>query len=186
MAALRLPPRRTASGERSALVPVPALPQFLAERRSSEQQRAAFAQRAGTDFESGLAAVRAALAASGDEVEPEPEADLVAARLYLGAGAFGAVSVNRALRGAGRDEFGDHAVCLMSGLRRLPVHGGPVYRLLELDVLDVYEPGMPVSEAGFLSASTEPVRAADHAQVMLWSQDARRTCLLYTSDAADE
>ncbi|MCA1185257.1 MULTISPECIES: hypothetical protein [unclassified Saccharopolyspora] len=175
VAALRLPPRRTASGERSALVPIPALPQFLAERRSSDQQRTAFAQRAGTDFEAGLAQVRAALAAATDVVEPEPEADLVAVRLYLGDGAFGAVSVNRALRGAGRDEFGDHAVCLMSGLRRLPVHGGPVHRLLELDALDVYEPGMPVSEAGFLSAGTEPVRAEGHAQVMLWSQDARRT-----------
>lgn len=175
VAALRLPPRRTASGERSALVPIPALPQFLAERRSSEQQRTAFAQRAGTDFEAGLVQVRAALAAATDVVEPEPEADLVAVRLYLGDGAFGAVSVNRALRGAGRDEFGDHAVCLMSGLRRLPVHGGPVHRLLELDALDVYEPGMPVSEAGFLSAGTEPVRAEGHAQVMLWSQDARRT-----------
>ncbi|MCA1191293.1 hypothetical protein [Saccharopolyspora sp. 6V] len=175
VAALRLPPRRTASGERSALVPIPALPQFLAKRRSSDQQRTAFAQRAGTDFEAGLAQVRAALAAATDVVEPEPEADLVAVRLYLGDGAFGAVSVNRALRGAGRDEFGDHAVCLMSGLRRLPVHGGPVHRLLELDALDVYEPGMPVSEAGFLSAGTEPVRAEGHAQVMLWSQDARRT-----------
>ncbi|MFR9732071.1 hypothetical protein ACL03H_22840 [Saccharopolyspora sp. MS10] len=169
--ALRRPSRRAGTG--SALVPAPALPAFLAERPSSEQQRAAFAQHAGTDFESGSEAVRAALAGSDGEVAARPEADLVAVHLYLGSGEFGAVSVNRVLRGRERDEFGDHAACLMSGLRGLPVHGGPVHRLVELDALEVYEPGMLVSEPGFLSASAEAVSAEGCAQVLLWSRGAR-------------
>ncbi|MCX2731517.1 hypothetical protein OOZ19_14825 [Saccharopolyspora sp. NFXS83] len=188
-AAFRKRSRRAIPEQRAALVPAPALPPFLAERPSTELQRATFARRAGSDFETSLTAVRAALTASPGLRARQPEeaeADLVAVHLYLGPGEFGAVAVNRVLRRPERDESGEQAACLMSGLRRFPARSGPVHRLLSLDEVDAYEPGMVLSEAGFLSASTEQVTADGFAQVLIWSRGARGLSAFQSPDAPEE
>jgi len=194
---MRIPLSEPSGGEpdpAAALIPAPVHHLFEVDRPSTDAQRAGFARRAGSAFEEALPSVRTALATFPSlraAQTREASSDFVAVHLYLGAGEFGANRVNSALRGGRTAEFADGAACLLSGLRRLPVHRGPVFRLLDRDALGAYEAGMVVTEPGFVSASSAQGvvaggAAPDFANVLLWSHSARRTSAFDRHGLPDE
>lgn len=177
-----------------AWIPAEARPEFGPDHQSTEAQRTAFARLVGDAYEAALPSVNTALAtfpALREEQLNEAKSDFVAVHVYLGDGDFGAATVNAVLRRGIIAELGDYLACTLSGLRRLPVHRGPVFRLLDAEVLDAYRPGMLLTEPAFLSASSAPEIAAprnsEHrTDVIIWSQSSRRTSAFHRLGLVDE
>ncbi|WP_243791949.1 hypothetical protein [Saccharopolyspora gloriosae] len=171
-----------------------ARPEFGPDHQSTEAQRTAFAHLLGDAYEAALPSVNTALAtfpALREEQLKEAKSDFVAVHVYLGDDDFGATAVNEALQRGDRTELGDYQACLLSGLRRLPVHRGPVFRLLDAAALDAYEVGMLLTEPAFLSASSEPRIAApqnskQRTEVIAWSQSSRRASAFHRNGLVDE
>ncbi|MER7000839.1 hypothetical protein [Streptomyces sp. NPDC000410] len=82
----------------------------------------------------------------------------------------------------------DAAVCVVSGLRVLPVHSGIVYRTAELPAaaLDAYTPGATVVEPGFLGATSRKAAYGGNVLYAIWCRTGRRTAVLGSSGSRDE
>ncbi|MGW0894896.1 hypothetical protein [Saccharopolyspora sp. NPDC002578] len=177
-----------------AWLPAEARPEFGPDHQSTEAQRTAFARLVGDAYEAALPSVNTALAtfpALREEQLQEAKSDFVAVHVYLGDGDFGAATVNAVLRRGIITELGDYLACTLSGLRRLPVHRGPVFRLLDAEVLDAYRPGALLTEPAFLSASSAPeiaapARSEHRTDVIIWSQSSRRTSAFHRLGLVDE
>ncbi|MEV0084501.1 hypothetical protein [Saccharopolyspora sp. NPDC050642] len=180
------------TGVRSAPHVPPLVP---SGHKSREGERAAFLAWAVDEFNDAVGVVNAALALTpalrGDD-ETAARVDLVAVRLYLGAGARGGAAINEALREDRVLPCPEYLACLTSGLRRLPVRRGPVFRQAswswQQDVRDAYTPGELLSEPGLLSAVPTGERVAVDMAVDfgIWSRTARRTSALATPGENEE
>lgn len=116
--------------------------------------------------------------------EPDPavpaaeRADLAAVRCYLGGGPLGAVAINAKLA-AGTPVPTAYLACLNSGLRRLPVHRGVVYRPIRLSGKEnlAFGEGEVLTEPGFLttSATTGIAVPGSDVDLLIWSRSGRRT-----------
>ncbi|MFD8500365.1 hypothetical protein [Amycolatopsis sp. NPDC059657] len=116
--------------------------------------------------------------------EPDPavpaaeRADLAAVRCYLGGGPLGAVAINAKLA-AGTPVPTAYLACLNSGLRRLPVHRGVVYRPIRLSGKEnlAFGEGEVLTEPGFLttSATTGIAVPGSDVDLLIWSRNGRRT-----------
>ncbi|MGW1681864.1 hypothetical protein [Saccharopolyspora sp. NPDC002376] len=162
---------------------------------SSEGERAAFLAWAADEFNDAVGVVNAALAllpALRGNDETAARVDLVAVRLYLGASARGGAALNEALREQRVLPCSEYLACLTSGLRRLPVQRGPVFRQSswswQQDVRDAYPLGEVLSEPGLLSAvpKGECVAADLPVDFGIWSRTARRTSALATAGENEE
>lgn len=162
-------------------------PLFPADHVSTPEERAAFLDWAGEDFDTEVGAVNAALALfpslRGDD-EDAARVDLVAVRLYLGGGDRGGAALNERLRTGEEQPCAAYLACLASGLRRLPVHRGAVFRGVswpwDQDFQDCYPVGAVLSEPGLVSAVPRDGGAPEGAcvDVGIWSRSARRTSVL--------
>ncbi|WP_188984522.1 hypothetical protein [Saccharopolyspora thermophila] len=161
-----------------SLVPVTSRnPWFDADHHSTAEEQTAFAAAAGTAYNDALAGVNSALAltpALRAGIAEGAKADFVAVRLYTGRTRFGAVEVNRALRAGDITSLRDYIACLISGLRRLPVHNGATFRRTTNE--SCYEAGQIVIEPGFVSACGDgaPNIADAGVDVVIWSRSGRR------------
>ncbi|MFI0467228.1 hypothetical protein ACH347_24390 [Saccharopolyspora sp. 5N102] len=180
------------TGVRSAPHAPPLVP---SGHKSSEGERAAFLAWAADEFNDAVGVVNAALALTpalrGDD-ETAARVDLVAVRLYLGAGARGGAALNEALREERALPCAEFLACLTSGLRRLPVRRGPVFRQAswswQQDVRDAYPLGEVLSEPGLLSAvpKGECVAADLAVDFGIWSRTACRASALATPGENEE
>lgn len=150
--------------------------------RSTAQERARFAANAGQEFDEQLPSVDSALAnfpALREAADENAKSDFVAVCFYFDRNGHGANTTNRLLREGGAEPFSDQVACLVSGLRRLPVHRGPAFRMARCEPGESpsYEVGEVLAEPGFLSASSESDLSSeqDHLDVLIWSYNARRT-----------
>ncbi|MEU6268199.1 hypothetical protein [Saccharopolyspora shandongensis] len=162
---------------------------------STGEERAAFQAWAAEAFNDAVGVVNAALAllpALRSSDEDAARIDLVAVRLYLGGGARGGAELNDALRDENPLPCSAYLACLSSGLRRLPVQRGPVFRQSgwswQQDVREAYPLGAVLSEPGLLSAvpgggSVVPDLPVD---IGIWSRAAHRTSALAVGDEAEE
>ncbi|MEV5539841.1 hypothetical protein AB0L13_23580 [Saccharopolyspora shandongensis] len=162
---------------------------------STGEERAAFQTWAAEAFNDAVGVVNAALAllpALRGSDEDAARVDLVAVRLYLGGGARGGAELNDALRDEDPLPCSAYLACLSSGLRRLPVQRGPVFRQSgwswQQDVREAYPLGAVLSEPGLLSAvpgggSVVPDLPVD---IGIWSRAAHRTSALAVGDEAEE
>ncbi|SDK22833.1 hypothetical protein SAMN04487820_105338 [Actinopolyspora mzabensis] len=166
--------------------------------RSTSEERSRFAQAVGDDFDEVLPSVNTVLAthpALRENEADEAKADFVAVILYTGCGENGGNAVNRLLRTGKPGAARDYVSCLLSGLRRLPVHRGPSFRFggsPDGDV-DGYEPGAVLSEPGFLSATAAEDLTTDdehgnsvNGDVVIWSHSARRVSLFGRNSLPEE
>ncbi|MFD9541363.1 hypothetical protein [Streptomyces sp. NPDC060022] len=110
--------------------------------------------------------------------------DLAALRSYLEGDLPG---IEYALR-EGNPHIRDAAVCVVSGLRMLPVHSGIAYRTAQLpaSALDVYTPGTTVVEPGLLAATSRTAAYGGNVLYAIWSRTARRTAVLGAAGAREE
>lgn len=176
---------------------VPAEPDGTAvdpAHHSTADERSRFAESAGAEFDEFLPSVNSALAsfpALRDGTD-QAKSDFVAVCFYLGRHQYGANSVNRALREGSGTAIRDYLACLTSGLRRMPVHRGAVFRLAhgqdEDSPLNAYEVGDVLAEPGFLSASSanDLTTEQDHVDMVIWSHSARRTHAFRRGGLPDE
>ncbi|MGJ7908133.1 hypothetical protein ACOQFL_16835 [Actinopolyspora sp. H202] len=166
--------------------------------RSTSEERSRFARAVGEDFDEVLPSVNTVLAthpALRENEADEAKADFVAVILYTGRGENGGNAVNRLLRAGNTGAARDYVACLLSGLRRLPVHRGPSFRFGGSPDGDVenYEPGAVLSEPGFLSATAaddltsgdEPGNSVN-GDVVIWSHSARRVSLFGRDSLPEE
>lgn len=165
---------------------------------STPEERARFAEAAGSEFDDFLPSVNSALASFpalreglSEPSGQDTKADFVAVCLYLGRNGFGANETNRVLRTNEPEparDYRDYTACLTSGLRRLPVHRGAAFRLARRQADPVYTVGEVLSEPGFLSASTESDLTCEqeHLDVVIWSNSARRTSPFHRNGLAGE
>ncbi|WP_424186989.1 hypothetical protein ACOBQX_03915 [Actinokineospora sp. G85] len=164
-----------------------ATPLVLADRVSTAAEQARFTASTGEVFGEALAMVNAALATwpslrQGDSAGIK--ADYVAVCLYLGRGAMAGTELNQAVRAGDGAGVVDLLPCLVSGIRRLPVHRRAVLRQGRLGSAEHRAtPGAVLTEPGFLSASMDldvAVAGAD-LDVLIWPTTARRTSELVVS-----
>ncbi|WP_156753236.1 hypothetical protein [Actinokineospora pegani] len=172
--------------------PVQAEPLALADRVSTAAEQARFTASTGEVFGEALATVNAALATwpalrQGDSAGIK--ADYVAVCLYLGRGAMAGAELNQAVRAGDGAGVADLLPCLVSGIRRLPVHRRAVLRQGKLGSAEhSAPPGAVLTEPGFLSASMDldvVVSGAD-LDVLIWPTTARRTSELVISSPVRE
>ncbi|GAB3553840.1 hypothetical protein J2S53_001298 [Actinopolyspora lacussalsi] len=168
------------------------------DHRSTSEERSRFARAVGDDFGEVLPSVNTVLAthpALRENEADEAKADFVAVILYTGRGANGGNAVNRLLRTGNTEAARDYVACLLSGLRRLPVHRGPSFRFGGSPDGDVegYEPGVVLSEPGFLSATAADDLTTDdehggsvNGDVVIWSHSARRVSLFGRNSLPEE
>ncbi|WP_157405293.1 hypothetical protein [Actinopolyspora halophila] len=181
----------------------PARPRFVPARaggtgtphnhRSTPEERSRLARALGTEFDEVLPSVNTVLAthpALRENEADEAKADFVAVILYTGRGENGANAVNRLLRTGDTGSTRDYVACLLSGLRRLPVHRGPSFRFggSPDEDIDDYEPGAVLSEPGFLSATAADDLTAneEYGDVVIWSHSARRVSLFGRNSLPEE
>ncbi|WP_224390451.1 hypothetical protein [Pseudonocardia sp. ICBG1293] len=166
--------------------PVPETALQVPDRPSTTAERRRFVAAAGDEFTEALAAVNTAMAAwpalrggAGNDADNEAKADLAAVYLYLDGGeGTRAAEVDGAIRRGREGRVGGQLPCLVSGLRRLPVHRRPVLRQSVDDVgADQGVTGRLLGEAAFLSASTELDVTVPDARydVLIMPATARRT-----------
>jgi hypothetical protein len=205
-------PGAIAEPDRSALRAVPAAPQPVAEpvapisdvrvpdtalvvidRDSSPAEQTRFATAAAEGFTEAIAVVNAAMAtwpALRHDGSAGAKADLAAVCLYLGDRAgTRAADVDDAVRRGHEGMVDGHLGCLVSGLRRLPVHRRPVLRQgIEEVGAEQGTPGRLLGEPGFLTASTDlGVTVADaRYDVLIMPATARRTAELVGGEAVAE
>lgn len=163
------------------------------DHHSTSEERSRFARAVGDDFDEVLPSVNTVLAthpALRENEADEAKADFVAVILYTGRGENGGNAVNRLLRTGNTGAARDYVSCLLSGLRRLPVHRGPSFRFGGSPDGDVegYEPGAVLSEPGFLSATAADDLTAneEHGDVVIWSHSARRVSLFGRNSLPEE
>ncbi|GAA1981891.1 hypothetical protein [Amycolatopsis minnesotensis] len=168
-------------------------PVEVSVRASTTAEQNRFVTAAGEDFGIALATVNAALAtwpAMRADDSPAGKADYVAVCLYLSRGEGAAGSVNGVLR-TGEGAVPDGQIpCLMSGLRRLPIHRRAVLRQGRVSESLEHRggPGTVLTEPGFLAASMNldvTVPGAD-LDVLIWPASARRTSELMLSRPVGE
>ncbi|WP_158228242.1 hypothetical protein [Pseudonocardia sp. MH-G8] len=157
----------------------------VVDRDSTAAERTRFAAASGEQFTEALATVNAAMATwpalrGGDE--GRAKADLAAVCLYLdGREGTRASVVDDAVRRGREGVVDGHLPCLVSGLRRLPVHRRPVLRQGVEEVgPEQGAPGRLLGEPGFLTASADlDVTVADaRYDVLIMPATARRTAEL--------
>ncbi|WP_329167101.1 hypothetical protein OHB49_43465 (plasmid) [Streptomyces sp. NBC_01717] len=110
--------------------------------------------------------------------------DLAALRSYLEGDLPG---IEFALREQ-NPQIRDAAVCVVSGLRMLPVHSGIAYRTAQLpaSALDVYISGTTVVEPGFVAATIRKAIFGGNVLYAIWSRTARRTAVIDRTGTPDE
>ncbi len=162
------------------------------DRDSTAAERTRFAAASGAQFTEALAAVNAAMATwpalrGGDA--GRAKADLAAVCLYLdGREETRASVVDDAVRRGREGVVDGHLPCLVSGLRRLPVHRRPVLRQGVEEVgPEQGAPGRLLGEPSFLTASTDlDVTVADaRYDVLIMPATARRTAELVGGPVAE-
>lgn len=162
---------------------------------STAEERVAFLAWGAEDFSDAVGVVNSALAllpALRGNDEDAARTDLVAVRLYLGGGARGGAALNDALRAEQPLPCSAYLACLTSGLRRLPVQRGPVFRQADWswqqDVREAYPVGGVLSEPGLLSAVPgDGCAVADlPVDIGIWSRTAHRTSALATGAETEE
>ncbi|EWC60578.1 Proline-rich protein [Actinokineospora spheciospongiae] len=168
------------------------VPLVLADRSSSAAEQARFAASAGELFGEALATVNAALATWPSLRQGGAagiKADYVAVCLYLGRGPLAGTELNQAVRAGDGAELTGLLPCLVSGIRRLPVHRRAVLRQGRLGSAEhEAAPGVVLTEPGFLSASMDldvTVPGAD-LDVLIWPATARRTSELLVNRPVGE
>ncbi|MDQ7909381.1 hypothetical protein RB614_33150 [Phytohabitans sp. ZYX-F-186] len=166
----------------------PAVPVRLADRASTAAEQRAFVAALGPAFTDSLATVNAALStwpALRDD-SPGAKADYAAVCVYLGGGGWGAVRLNAALRAGRPPELDGYLACLVSGMRRLPLHRRAV--LCQATVAGPVELSYPVGEVltepAFRSASAGLDVAVPGANVdlLILSRTARQISVLAPRD----
>ncbi len=180
-----------------------AVPASAPGQVADDGARAAFKALAGSRFNTHLRMVVAAMAQvptlRGADVGAA-RVELAAVRAYLhdGDGALAAGVLDDALRSAAEsvapaaaDRAAAYGACLAAGLRRLPVHRGPVYRAFRFGPgqADRYRPGSVMFEPAAVRSRLAP-RGLAEGGYLIWSEHARRTAVLTedddTVDAAGE
>ena len=165
----------------------------VTERGSTAAEQARFAAASGEEFTEALAAVNAAMATwpalRGDD-RGSAKADLAAVWLYLsGRAGTRAAVVDDAVRQGREGAVAGHLPCMVSGLRRLPVHRRPVLRQGSEEVgSEQGTPGRLLGEPSFLTASTDLDVTVANARydVLIMPATARRTAELASGAAVAE
>lgn len=165
----------------------------MADRSSTADEQRRFTAALGAEFTDSLATVNAALStwpALRQDDSPGAKADYVAVCVYLGLSRGGAVALNASLRSGNLPDLDGYLPCLVSGLRRLPLHRRPVLCQghLVASVEQLYTVGAVVVEPGFRSASVAvdvAVPGAD-VDVLIWSRTARQLSVLAPGRTFDE
>jgi len=163
------------------------------DRPSTEEEQRRFAAALGDRFTDLLAVVNGALATwpvLRPDASPAAKADLVAVCLYLGASAEGAVGIDELVRAGAAVEPDTYLPCLVSGLRRLPLHRRPVLRQSRLDhpAAPLYPVGAVLAEPGFACASVATDVTVPGADVdfLIWPATARQVGVLAGAREVDE
>ncbi|WIX98207.1 hypothetical protein QRX60_29530 [Amycolatopsis mongoliensis] len=164
----------------------------VTDRPSTAAEQARFTTAAGEAYSEALATVNAALATwpSMRQAEAGAKADFVAVCLYLGRGAGNSAELDAAVRSGTGGELDGQVPCLVSGLRRLPIHRRAVLRQSRTGQPpeSAVQPGAVLTEPGFLVGSTDldvTVPDAD-LDVLIWPASARRTSELRIGQAVSE
>jgi hypothetical protein len=172
---------------------IPATALVVIDRDSTVAEQARFAAAAGEAFTEAIAVVNAAMAtwpALRRDGNAGAKADLAAVCLYLGGHAgTRAGDVEDAVRRGTEGVVDGHLGCLVSGLRRLPVHRRPVLRQGVDEVgAEQGTPGRLLGDPGFLTASTDlAVTVADaRYDVLIMPATARRAAELVGGEAVAE
>jgi hypothetical protein len=152
---------------------------WLADRGSTSEERQAFRRSLGWRHDAAargvarLLAERPGLRGTGP-VDEALLTDLAAVRVFA---AGDQADFIEAVRAGGREGERAYAVCVASGLRRLPalqgvtVRGGPV----DPGALDAYRPGEELAEeAPLVAIDAIDARVPGGAEVLIWSSTARR------------
>jgi hypothetical protein len=165
----------------------------VVDRESTADEQARFAAASGEEFTEALATVNAAMAtwpALRGSDAGGAKADLAAVCLFLdGRDGTRAAVVDDAVRQGREGVVDGHLPCLVSGLRRLPVHRRPVLRQgIDEVAAEQGIPGRLLGEPGFLTASTDlDVTVADaRYDVLIMPTTARRTAELLGGGEATE
>ncbi|HWD78578.1 MAG TPA: hypothetical protein VG497_06850, partial [Kribbella sp.] len=170
----------------------PVKPLAVADRPSTAAEQARFTAAVGEAYGEALATVNAALATwpSMRRDEAGAKADYVAVCLYLGQSVGSSADFAAAVRGRHDGQLDGQVACLVSGLRRLPVHRRAVLRQIKTGQSPeaTAEPGAVLAEPGFLCGSidldvTVPGANLD---VLIWPASARRTSELRIGQAVNE
>jgi hypothetical protein len=168
----------------------------VADRSSTPTEQTRFAASAGEAFGEALATVNAALATwpalrQGDD-SSRAKSDYVAVCLYFGRGDGNATALNEAVRRGRPGVLDGHLPCMVSGIRRLPIHRRAVLRQCAGRAAMVGEQGSGAgrlwTEPGFLSASMDLDVTVPGAEldVLIWPATARRTSELMMGRTIDE
>ena len=170
-------------------LPVPA------DHRSTYLERQECRLRLGMNYEANLVVVAdnlarrpAALRGIAMESADMPIDDLVTVSTYLNGPSTG---LDRALRNGAPDTHRSVIACLISGLRRFPIHQGACFGVARrVGVpLDVYLPGRVLIEPAFVRAdtrwSTPPANAMDDDEIVFafWSRTGRQVGALETDSS---
>ncbi len=152
---------------------------WLADRGSTSEERQAFRRSLGWRHDAAargvarLLAERPGLRGTGP-VDEALLTDLAAVRVFA---AGDQADFIEAVRAGGREGERAYAVCVASGLRRLPalqgvtVRGGPV----DPGALDAYRPGEELAEeAPLVAIDAIDARVPGGVEVLIWSSTARR------------
>ncbi|MGW1412467.1 hypothetical protein [Streptomyces sp. NPDC002403] len=184
-----LPPQEPEQTELEPSVPITLL--VRRSDRSTDTERTGWRDLIGPRHDTHLTAVGRVLekhatlrAALSHEPLDGVISDLAALRSYLEGDLPG---IEFALRER-NPHIRDAAVCVISGLRLLPMHSGIAYRTAQLppSALDVYAPGATVVEPGFLAASSRQAAYGGNVLYAIWSRTARRTNVLGRAGSRDE
>ncbi|WP_410604747.1 hypothetical protein [Amycolatopsis sp. lyj-90] len=164
----------------------------VTDRPSTAAEQSRFTAAAGEAYGEALATVNAALATwpSMRQQEAEAKADYVAVCLYLGSGRGSSSELDAAVRDGHDGGLDGQVPCLVSGLRRLPIHRRAVLRQGKADhtLEGTAEPGALLTEPGFLVGSTDLDVTVPGAEldVLIWPASARRTAELRIGQPVSE
>ncbi|MFD9698010.1 hypothetical protein [Lentzea sp. NPDC059081] len=173
--------------------PANASPLSIADRNSTAAEQSRFALMAGEAFTESLATVNSAMANWPSLRQGESaglKADYVAVCLFLGRGELAGAAVGDAVRAGRQPSVEGFLPCLVSGVRRLPVHRGPVLRqALKAEALEYRSStGTVLTEPGVLIAATslDVTHVDAELDVLIWPATARRTADLVASRSLAE
>jgi hypothetical protein len=186
------PPPVSAADPEPAADAEPLSPLVIADRPSTSAEQARFTVAAGDAFGEALATVNAALAtwpSMRQENTPGVKADYVAVCLYLGRHE-GTTGLSGAVRAGHSGPVDGQLPCLVSGIRRLPIHRRAVLRQGKVGESLEHRTatGELLTEPGFLTASMDldvTMPGAD-LDVLIWPSSARRTSELMMSHPLEE
>ena len=157
----------------------------IADRASTEDEQRRFTAAARDEFTNSLAMVNTALSTwpvLRRDDSAGAKADHVAVAVYLGHSEARATALNAALRSGSAPAWDSYLPCLISGLRRLPVHRRGV--LCHGEAPDRDDPrwrvGAVLTDRAFRTASADleiVVPGAD-ADILIWSRTGRQVSIL--------